>query len=139
MGNDVITGVTMKLANTFGKEYDIFTEPVEQGLGDRSFFVTSLETMQTPMLGRRKFRAYPLDIAYLSDFGNEDRMDVLDQLMDALELITLPDGSMMRGTGMHGETEDGILHFAVSYDTFVYVSDRDDSEPMESLHIEMKG
>lgn len=139
MGNEIVTGMTIKLNAVFGEEYDIFTEPVEQGLGDRCFFITSLKPQQTPMIGRRKFRVYPFDIAYLSDFGEEDRLAVLDKLMDEMEFITLADGTVMHGTGMNAEMEDGILHFCVSYNTFVYVPDRDDSEPMENLHIEMKG
>ena len=139
MGNDIITGMTIKLRAAFGEGYDIFVEPVEQGLSDRCFLVSSLKPQQTPMIGRRRFRSYPFDIAYLSDFGEEDRMTVLDKLMEEMEFITLQDGTVMHGTGMNAETEDGILHFFVSYNTFVYIPDRDDSELMETIHIEMKG
>ena len=39
--------------------------------------------------------------------------------MDALELISV-DGNTVRGTVMHSEFVDDVLHFFVNYDMFVY-------------------
>ncbi len=139
MLNEIVAGITAKLNAVFGDEYDIFVQPPEQEMGERCFFVNILRPVQKPMIGIRKHRAYPFNISYVSAHSAADLYETLDQLTDAMEWITLHDGSLMHGTGISGEIVDGVLQFFVGYNTFVYTAVNDNSEKMENLKITMKG
>lgn len=139
MLSEIVAGITTKLDEVFGDGWDIFVQPPEQEMGDRCFFVNVLRPAQAPMVGRRKHRTYPFNISYVSQHGLADLFDVLDRLTDAMEWITLADGSTMHGTGISGEVVDEALQFFVSYNTFVYTAGNEDSEKMEHMRIEMKG
>ncbi len=71
----------------------------------------------SPLLGNRSLRRIPFDLVYYpaNPKDNETLMDVGEQLMDVMEFITLPDGSMLRGSGISYQIIDDLLHFFVSY------------------------
>ena len=69
-----------------------------------------------------------------SNWGNQEIQDVASKLFDALEYITLLDGDLVRGTEMHYEKVDDVLHFFVKYNMFVY-KQVEKADPMETLTV----
>jgi len=59
---------------------------------------------------------------------------VASKLFDTLEYITLLDGDLVRGTEMHYEKVDDVLHFFVKYNMFVY-KQVEKADPMETLTV----
>lgn len=60
---------------------------------------------------------------------------VAAEMMDVLEIITLPNGDLIRGTGMNYEVVDGVLHFFVSYNLTLLRPTED--TPMETLAVDV--
>ena len=122
MVNDLIDAISVKLNQVFGDGVRIYSESVKQGLKEPCFFIAVLNPTQSPIIGVRYFRAHPFDIHYFpsKDGGNQEIQDVASKLFDTLEYITLLNGDLVRGTEMHYEKVDDVLHFFVKYNMFVY-------------------
>ena len=136
MVNDLIDAISVKLNQVFGDGVRIYSESVKQGLKEPCFFIAVLNPTQSPIIGVRYFRAHPFDIHYFpsKDGGNQEIQDVASKLFDALEYITLLDGDLVRGTEMHYEKVDDVLHFFVKYNMFVY-KQVEKADPMETLTV----
>ena len=121
MVNDLIDAISIKLNQVFGDGKRIYSETVKQGLQEPCFFIAVLNPLQTQMIGNRYFRQHPFDIHYfpaVQDNTNE-LQEMASNLFDALEYITLTNGDLVRGSEMHYEVVDGVLHFFVDYNMFV--------------------
>ncbi|AZK44776.1 phage tail terminator family protein [Paenibacillus lentus] len=136
MLNKLSESIALKLNHEFGDDYKIYTESVKQGLKEPCFFIFLLTSSQRQVIGKRYFREHPFDIHYFpksKEDKNEEILDVLDRLNDALEYITM-DGDLLRGTNIHHEVIDDVLHFFVNYNLHVY-KEKDTADFMESLQI----
>ena len=137
MLNEVITGISRKLNTTFGDGYEIYENDVEQDLTEPCFFIAVMEPGASPLLGTRGIRRYPFDIHYFPKQAgnNAELFSVAETLLVALEYIPMADGLPLRGMSMKFKTIDGVLHFFVNYDLFVYKVD--ESVPvMEEVYSE---
>lgn len=121
MVNDLIDGISVKLNQVFGVGYRIYSENVQQGLKEPCFFIAILNPSQTQIIGNRYFRQHPFDIHYfpVKQGNNKEIQDVAYKLLDALEYIPLLNGELVRGTEMHYEQVDDVLHFFVQYNMYV--------------------
>lgn len=121
MINKIIDGISVAINSVFGDGYEINTESVEQGLNEPCFSIVCLNPTVEQSLGKRYFRTNQFCIHYFSG-AFEKRADcyaAAEKLFTALEYITV-DGDLCRGTGMNSEVEDGVLHFFVNYDMFMF-------------------
>lgn len=71
----------------------------------------------SPLPGGRFLSQNPLDVQYFpaSRRDNQTLLCVAERLQTCLELITLPDGAMVRGTERSYAITDNVLHFLVTY------------------------
>ena len=133
MINRIIDGIAIALNSEFGDGYEIYTEPVNQGLKEPCFSILCLNPTINKKLGKRYFRTNMFCLHYFPATADEhfESYDVAERLIDCLENIIV-EGDKCRGTEIHFEITDGILSFFVNYNMFVYkVSE---SEPkMEEL------
>jgi len=135
MITDLIDGISIKLNQVFGDGKQIISDLVKQGLKEPCFFIAVLNPSQTQVMGNRYFRQHPFDIHYFpsKQGDNEEIQSVASQLFDALEYITLLNGDLVRGTEMHYEKVDDVLHFFVQYN--LHVRKIVESENMETLTV----
>lgn len=136
MYNDIMDAVTRKLDLLF-PETTVYTSGVEQGLIEPCFFVGFLEPSERPLLGHRYFCSTGMSIQYLPGEVEQPARElngVMEILMDSLEYLTLPDGSLMRGTKRSGELRDASLTFFVNYDRFKMRTGKTEA-PMENIKI----
>lgn len=121
MVNKIIDGISVKLNQAFGDTVRIYSENVTQGLTTPCFFISTLNVSQDPMLGTRAFRNNLFDVHYFPAVpnSNSECETVASDLYDAMDNITLLDGDILRGTKMHHEVVEGVLHFFVNYNLFV--------------------
>ncbi len=138
MLNDIITGIAKALGTTFGSEYRVYKNDVQQGLTEPCFFIAALKPEQTPLRGDRAVWQHPFDVLYFpkEPGTNEKLYNAAEQLMGALRYITLPNGDLLRGTSVSYEAADGVLHFFVTYSMFVDISKVRPS--METLDLDAK-
>lgn len=121
MINKIIDGISIAINKKFGDGHEIHTESIEQGLEKGCFSIVCLNPTIEQFLGKRYFRSNQFCIHYFpkSDEPNYEINSTIEELYDCLELITV-DGDLVRGTDMHNEKSEGVLHFFVNYDMFVY-------------------
>jgi hypothetical protein len=141
MLNKIIDGIAIKLNEEFGDGFAIYTESVEQGLNEPCFFIFLLPSSQDQVIGKRYFRRHSFDIHFFPSTKdkNTEVLDVVDRLNDALEYVTM-NGDLIRGTKMHHEVVDGVLHFFVEYN-FHVIKEPDPGDAMEVIKVgsELKG
>lgn len=127
MISKIINGICLAISSNFGEEREIYTEAVEQGFEDGSFFVLCLNPTNSRFLGERFFRTNQFCIHYFpkTDEPNTECLEILEELYDTLELIEV-EGDLVRGTNMSSEMTDGVLQFFVNYDFFT-IGERDDT------------
>lgn len=136
MINKIIDGISIALNAEFGDNYKIYTESIEQGLKEPCFSILCVNPTNNLFRGNKYFRKNLFDVLYFPKSKDEkfsECMEVLEKMMDCLEIIDLGEDGLQRGTDMHGETIDGVLHFFVNYDMFVYKVES--KEPMEDLDL----
>lgn len=121
MINKIIDGICIAIHSEFGDDYEIYTETAEQGLTEPCFSVECINPAIKQILGKRYFRTNQFCIHYFPNLSDKktECCAVLERLLNSLELITV-NGELIRGTAMYGEFTDGVLHFFVNYDMFVY-------------------
>ncbi len=140
MYNDILDAITRRLNELFGDGYEIYTDPVRQGIKEPCFFVQLLEPTEKPMVGQRYFRETGIAIQYLPGETTEILREMnraTELLMDGMEYITLADGSLLRGTARSArpDLEDGVLTFFVSYNLYI-IKDKKKEDTMETIEIE---
>lgn len=123
MVNKIITGISQKIDsifNSISENYEIYTEKIEQDLQEPCFFITLLNLDQSQIVGNRYSRTQPFDIHYFPkvESSNIEMLEVTEILLNSLEYITIDEG-LIRGTKMHAEVVNGVLHFFVNYDMHV--------------------
>lgn len=64
MIQEIIEGVAQALYQTFGDEYKIYENDVEQGLQEPCFFLGVLQPTLSPLPGGRFLSQNPLDVQY---------------------------------------------------------------------------
>lgn len=136
MVNNIIDGISIKLNEIFGDDYEIYSENIEQGFNEPCFFISLLNQTNTPKLGNRSYREYPFDIHYFPSVSNEKNKEINDineKLLDALEYISVND-SLIKGSKINSEVVSNVLHFFVNYNVFI-VKDKVKDEQMESISI----
>ncbi|BBH19826.1 hypothetical protein Back11_11710 [Paenibacillus baekrokdamisoli] len=118
-----VIGVRDAVIGTLAGAYPamtIYGEEIKQGLIEPCFFVLDFPVSHSRIMGRRYKRVHAFDVHYFpsTDQPNEEAHTVAERLYEVLEYI--PNGSeQMRGTGMHHEIIDGVLHFFFGIDLYI--------------------
>ena len=134
MINIITKGITRALSKVF-TDMDIYTEYMEQEFEEPCFYISSVHSTESPLIGNRYKRDYSFDIMYFPEtmYGNEEMNNMAEQLAIILEFIEI-DGSQVRGTKINSNVTDGILHFFISYNMHIY-KPREVTKDMEILKI----
>lgn len=134
---DIVKAITKALKAAF-PDAKLYGEEVKQGLKPPAFTVFSIQTVQDPYPNGRYLRENPFVIHYFPVDKIKTRQEcaeVAETMIWALEYIELEeDEAPLRGTDMHHEFRDDVLHFFVNYNVFLRKVETTD--PMETLHEE---
>lgn len=136
MVNSIIDAISIELNKIFGDDYEIYSENVKQGLKEPCFFILLIKPSSTPKLGSRSLREYNFDIHYFPKSKDEQKREineVMESLTEDLEYIQTSDG-LIRGTDIHAEVIDDVLHFFISYKIHV-IKQIPVVDSMESLQV----
>lgn len=117
MESQIINGISTKLFDTFGADYTIYTENVEQFLKEPCFYIELVSSSRRQIIGNRYKAENSFDIHFFTsaDELKKDFRCVADILFDELEYIQLSNDDLLRGINMHYEIVDDVLHFFVDY------------------------
>ena len=114
--NDVINGIAVQLDTLFG--YTVYIDSVKQDLAAPCFLIKAVTTSQEQEVDRFYKRQQKFDILYFPQDPEEPTREfetVTDALWLGLEYINMG-ADIIRGTKMHREIVDDVLHFFVNYD-----------------------
>lgn len=128
----ILDGITLALRGEYPESH-IYDDEVRQGLRPGDFNVILISTSQQQIVGERYKRIPLFDVLYFPKKGREECYAVADTLSLLLNVISLPEGDLLRGTGMDFEVVDNVLHFYVRYTHYVRRGER--GESMENLEI----
>jgi len=134
MINSIIEAISINLDAEFG--YEPHMEEIKQDLKEPCFFISCLNPTTELFLGKRYFRQNQFVIQYFPELYDKQREcnNVAERMTWCLENITMiGDDKPIRGTRMKYEVVDGVLHFFVSYDCFVYRVE--ETTPMETMDV----
>ncbi len=123
MINLILKSISVALNTEFNeKEYEIYIEQIKQDLKEPCFFIACLNPTSKLFLGKRYFRKNQFCVHYFPENNskvNEECHAVASRLFLCLEQLAVKN-DLIRGTQMSYEIIDGVLHFFVNYDVFVY-------------------
>lgn len=125
MINAIIESISIALSAEFGDRYEISRESKRQNLREPCFFIQCLNPTGELFFWKRYFRKNQFCIQYFLEdelHGNRECYAVAERLFSCLEYLDVG-GDPVMGTKMKYEVADGILHFFVNYDLFVYKVD----------------
>lgn len=134
--NVVLDGITLALRAAYPERH-IEAGRVEQELRPPAFLVRLVSSAQATRGSDRLFRSPRFDVLFFPATGREECYAVADELCRVLEIIELPGGDKIRGTGITFEVVDDVLHMLVSYNYFTH--GEKDEEYMEDLAFEQGG
>lgn len=122
MVNDILNNINAKLLETFGDSYELHNNELKQGFTSPCFFILLLNSSSDLVIGTRYQEKHTFDIRYHAKSqktATREMNDVAEKLEQVLEYITVND-DLIRGTNMHYEKQDDVLHFFIDYDMFVF-------------------
>ncbi|HBG7071697.1 phage tail terminator family protein [Clostridioides difficile] len=134
MLNNIVDGISIKLDKSFGNEYTIYSEDVEQGINEPCFFICPLNPSNTPYPNGRTLKKNSFDVHYFPKSNDKsfEINEIAEMLLEELEYIEI-DGDLVRGTNMNFEIIDNVLHFFVDYNYFTIKSN--DTEKMNDVEL----
>lgn len=130
---DIIKGINRIIKSEF-PSMEIYANEIQQGFKEPCFFIKMLKLDEKQIIGERYFRRYFFDIRYHPDKHKKSQniWGVAEKLQDLLEMITTPEGHLIRGTERNAAVEDDVLHYFISYNMFV-IKPKNKEEYMENL------
>ena len=130
MINAMIESISRTLKDEFGSRYKVNMEEKRQDLREPCFFISCINPTSKLYLKKRYFRQNQFCIHYFpeTEKRNEECHEVAERLFSCMEHLTV-DGVSVRGTKMHCDVTDGLLHFFVNYDMYV----RRETEPETAI------
>lgn len=122
MVNEIVEGVAAAIRAKI-PDARVWQMDIAQGLETPCFFIAALSPSVERRPGGGTWWRVPLDVHYFpqADGDNGELMGMADTLSLALEAIPFA-GGKLRGTSRHFETEDGVLHFMVTYEASMAVT-----------------
>lgn len=136
MVNDIISQISLAIANEFGDDYEIYTELSTQDLRPPCFAIKCIQAEDKHYINNRYQKEYQFIIRYFpnSDEINKECNEVAEGLFACLELIG---GNKYRSSDMSSKLIDEVLQFEVNYDFFALKSVQQE-DSMDSYKIKTK-
>lgn len=121
MENEIIEGISERLYELFGDDYEININEIRQGFKEPCFFILDLTDEQNLVIRNRYYQTHSFDIQYFPKDHNSTREcnAIKKTLFMGLEYIHLGD-DLIRGTEMSANVQNNVLHFFVNYNIFVF-------------------
>ena len=126
MIEEIIAGISSKIFETFGSDYEIYADKMSQNVKEPCFLISPLNHFQKTRLCNssvsRYYREYPFCIFFYPKRDGDQYAEnqlVAEKLYECLEYIETDVGKL-RGSGMRYSIEDkDLLNFIVKYSLFV--------------------
>ena len=118
----IIHAITTAIHSAFGESFEIYTQPISQGLKLPCFVVLSQNPTLERFRSNRYFSQNQFCIQFFPSHKNKHAQcdEVLQRLCHTLEVLVIS-GNLTRGTNFSSERKDGVLVVTCNYDMFLDV------------------
>ena len=137
---DIINGISIKLNEVFGDDYEIYADTsIEQGLQTPCFFISVLNPSQSNYINTRALRRNPFLIQYFAKNENDnlELLNVAEQLMNNLQFITLTNNDILKSSNISYEIVDGVLQFKINFN--IVIRENKETIEMEEIEVNFEG
>lgn len=136
MVNDIISAISMAIAEVFGEDTDIYTELSNQDLNAPCFAIQCIQATDTHHINNRHKKDNQFMVVYFPGTQeiNRECHEVTEKLFDCLDVI----GDGYRASGMNAQIVDGVLQFEVSYDFYAVRPEKKEENNMASYGLTTK-
>lgn len=134
---EIIKGVCKNLEKQFS-DIPIYTERVNQGFDEPCIFVYLKNSQLNLFRDKRYYMKNTVCVEYFApqQVENSSCGGVLEKICFSLEEISCD--SIMRGSDIKCDIKDGALMVSCSYNMFVYIAQRENTELMGSLKLRLE-
>ncbi len=116
--NDIQNAISVKLHEAFGDGYKKYIDEIPQGFKTPAFLIQFLNLEHIRQIGKRWKVTTLFNVQYFPQNGLSEASNTL-KVQQALQEITLLNGSLMLGTGANSEVVDGIGHNFIHFNFFL--------------------
>lgn len=140
MVNEMLSGISNQLYDTFGADYKYYVEDVEQKLSKPCFTIDSLTSTQRSRSRLLYDRTIPVVVHYFTsekELTKKDCYEKAELIVEALEYVPFH-GALIRGEDISWKiVEDEVLQVFVTYKfiTKKTTSNEDDMEELVQTNI----
>ena len=117
-GNTILNSAIRKIHGAF-PNIDIYSEHINQGCDYRYFMVLCEDFSQKKLMRGNYLQSFIISVLYqykeLPETSYTDSNEMGYKLSDILELITLPNGDLLRGTDINWYPDNQKLEFYINY------------------------
>ena len=117
-GNTILNSVIRKIHGAF-PTIDIYSELINQGCDYPYFMVLCEDFSQKKLMRGNYLQSFIISVLYqykeLPETSYTDSNEIGYKLSDILELITLPNGDLLRGTDINWYPDNQKLEFYINY------------------------
>ncbi len=117
--NDIQNAISVKLHEAFGDGYKKYIDEVPQGFKTPAFLIQFLNLEHIRQIGKRWKVTTLFNVQYFPQNGLSEASNMTLKVQQALQEITLLNGSLMLGTGANSEVVDGIGHNFIHFNFFL--------------------
>ncbi|MFA1738441.1 phage tail terminator family protein [Lysinibacillus fusiformis] len=117
--NDIQNAISVKLHEAFGDGYKKYIDEIPQGFKTPAFLIQFLNLEHIRQIGKRWKVTTLFNVQYFPKNGLSEASNMTLKVQQALQEITLLNGSLMLGTGANSEIVDGIGHNFIHFNFFL--------------------
>lgn len=117
--NDIQNAISVKLHEAFGDGYKKYIDEIPQGFKTPAFLIQFLNLEHIRQIGKRWKVTTLFNVQYFPQNGLSEASNMTLKVQQALQEITLLNGSLMLGTGANSEVVDGIGHNFIHLNFFL--------------------
>ena len=117
MVNEMLSGISNQLYDTFGADYKYYKEDVKQNLTKPCFTMDCITPLQRSRNRTQYNRTIPVVVHYFTSDNENVKQDCYEKaelIVEALEYAPL-DGALLRGEDISWQINDGVLQVFVTY------------------------
>lgn len=117
--NDIQNAISVKLHEAFGDGYKKYIDEIPQGFKTPAFLIQFLNLEHIRQIRKRWKVTTLFNVQYFPRNGLSEASNMTLKVQQALQEITLLNGSLMLGTGANSEVVDGIGHNFIHFNFFL--------------------
>lgn len=125
---DIEIAIARKLDSVFGDSYAIYTDEVPQGFKKPCFFIQFLNLEQFNRLGKQ----WRVNTLYNVQYFGPSARNMTLKVQQALNIVELLNGQLMRSTANNSEMVDGVAHNIMNFN--FTIAEVEAKEFMESMN-----